>query len=87
MGPDRHVLTFPVNHGATLNVVAFASTDKPWPSETSFTLPATREECLADFEGFGSTIRRLIRMTTDKPDRVRSVHLPYFCPSHSFRIR
>lgn len=29
IGPNGHVLTFPVNHGQTLNIVAFRTTDKP----------------------------------------------------------
>ena len=70
MGPDRHVLTFPVNRGATLNLVAFVSTDRPWPSENYLTLPSTVEEALADFEGFGPNVLKLIKMT--QPDRVSS---------------
>jgi len=71
MGPNRHVLTFPVNHGATLNLVAFVTSDRDWPSETYLTLPTTQEEALADFDGFGPNVLELIKMTENKPDRVR----------------
>jgi salicylate hydroxylase len=30
MGSGSHVLTFPVNHGKTLNIVAFFSTTDEW---------------------------------------------------------
>lgn len=73
MGPDRHVLTFPVNHGATLNLVAFVTDKKEWPSDEHLTLPATREEALSDFEDFGPNVQKLIRMTKEKPDRVSSL--------------
>ncbi len=70
MGPDRHVLTFPVNHGLTLNLGAFVTNDQAWPSDVSLTLPTTRDDALADFSGFGPNVLKLIRLTTAKLDRV-----------------
>lgn len=34
MGPNNHVLTFPVNHGKTLNIVAFHTSEADWVSLT-----------------------------------------------------
>ena len=70
MGPGRHVLTFAVNHGRTLNLVAFVTSEKDWPSDVHLTLPATREEALEDFKDFSPSVQKLIRMTTAKPDKV-----------------
>jgi salicylate hydroxylase len=71
MGPGRHALTFPVNHGETLNLVAFVTDDKSWPSETRLTLPAAREDVLYDFRDFGPNVLKLIGMIKGAPDRVR----------------
>ncbi|KAH6844612.1 hypothetical protein B0I37DRAFT_398248 [Chaetomium sp. MPI-CAGE-AT-0009] len=72
-----HVLTFPVgNPGADqfLNLVAFVTdSNKFWPSQDArtFTLPATREDALRDFEqgGFSTTVQKLLRLTKDKMDK------------------
>ncbi len=71
MGPDRHVLTFPVDHGATLNLVAFVTSHEPWPADVAaLTLPATKEEALKDFAGFGPNVLKLIQLIKSTPDRV-----------------
>lgn len=62
MGPGRHVLTFPVNHGEILNVVAFVTNDKDWPDHSKSTLPAHREEAIKDFEGFGPNVMKLLHL-------------------------
>jgi salicylate hydroxylase len=79
MGHGRHVLTFPVGKPGGerfLNLVAFVTDpNESWPSQDarSFTLPATREDALRDFEqgGFSKTIQTLLRLTKDKMDKVR----------------
>ncbi|KAJ9133367.1 FAD/NAD(P)-binding domain-containing protein [Pleurostoma richardsiae] len=69
MGPDHHVLTFPVNHGKTLNLVAFVTDPGEWPSDTNLTLPSSREEALEDFKGFGPSVLNLIKLTGENSDR------------------
>ncbi|OAA65627.1 salicylate 1-monooxygenase SalA [Niveomyces insectorum RCEF 264] len=69
MGPDHHALTFPVNHGQTLNLVAFATTAEDWPSQTQLTLPATRDDALRDFAGFGPNVRGLLQRTSPQLER------------------
>jgi salicylate hydroxylase len=77
MGPDRHVLTFVVDHGKTLNLVAMVSTDEPWPDEKRHVLPSTREKALKDFEAFGPGVLSLIKLTKEHPDIVSiPTHLP-----------
>lgn len=66
MGPDGHVLTFPVNHGKTLNIVAFRTTQDEWPDTQRLTKPAERKELLRDFEGYGHSLIKLLELT--KPD-------------------
>ncbi|KAI1623077.1 salicylate hydroxylase [Exophiala viscosa] len=66
MGRDGHVLTFPVNHGQTLNIVAFRTTSDDWPDFQHLTKPGKREDVLRDFSEFGSNVKNLLRLT--KPD-------------------
>jgi len=60
MGQDGHVLTFPVNHGSTMNVVAFKTNSDPWPSSDKLTLPTTKEAAKKDFKDFGPTVKHII---------------------------
>lgn len=66
MGTGRHVLTFPVNHGSTLNLVAFVTKPDDWPDYSKTTLPAKREEAIKDFQGFGPNVMKLLDLV--KPD-------------------
>ncbi|KAK3704137.1 hypothetical protein LTR37_013977 [Vermiconidia calcicola] len=63
MGQDAHILTFPVNRGQILNIVAFRTTSEPWSDTTRLTKPARREELLEDFKGFNPTSLRLLELT------------------------
>ncbi|KAI5272571.1 putative salicylate hydroxylase [Aureobasidium subglaciale] len=62
MGQDGHVLTFPVNKGATMNVVAFKVDPGQWPSDTKLTLPSEKSHVYKDFEDFGATVHKIIDM-------------------------
>ena len=66
MGPDGHVLTFPVNHGKILNIVGFRTTSEDWPDSTRLTRHAKRSDALRDYSGYGSNVTRLLELT--KPD-------------------
>lgn len=70
MGPDGHVLTFPVNHGETLNIVAFRTTDKPWADLEKLTAPATRKEALERFAGYSKEVIGLLKLTNENLDTV-----------------
>ncbi|KAM5358517.1 hypothetical protein ACJZ2D_015206 [Fusarium nematophilum] len=65
-GNGGHIMTFPVNHGQTLNVVAFHTTTNDWPDHSKLTASSTREDALRDFDGFGHTITSLLKLA--KPD-------------------
>lgn len=69
MGQDGHVLTFPVNKGKTMNVVAFIVDPGEWPSSTKLTLPAKKQDCLKDFTNFGATVHKIIEMLEPDLDR------------------
>lgn len=70
MGPNCHVLTFPISNGQIFNLVAFVTDEKDWPDKSRLTLPATKEEILHDYRNFGPNVKKLISMIDEKPDRV-----------------
>lgn len=83
MGPDGHVLTFPIAHGTKLNVVAFRTTSDNWDYDRN-TKPSSREAALRDFAGFGKAVTRIIELTEEEPTVVCPNPLSsVFCPSQS----
>lgn len=74
LGQNRHVLTFPVDRGSTMNVVAFATNDREdWPSSSKVTLPTTKAEALDDFREFGQNVKNIIQLIPDRLERVGQV--------------
>lgn len=75
MGPGGHMLTFPVNHGQTLNIVAFHTTKDDWPDYQKLTRPAKREDALRDFEGYGNDVTNLLQLCQPTLDVWAIFHL------------
>lgn len=69
VGYDGHVLTFPIDHGRTLNVVAFRTHPTGrWEAGAEWIQPASKEAMKADFAGWGEEVQKLIGMM-EKCDR------------------
>lgn len=68
MGPNNHVLTFPVNHGQILNIVAFHTTEEDWPDYSRLTRPGRQEDALKDFQGYGPNVTELLKLTKAELD-------------------
>lgn len=67
LGEGGHVLTFPIEGGRTMNVVAFRTKgDGVWEDER-WVLPGRREDMLRDFEGWGDSVRSILSLM-EKPD-------------------
>ncbi|EMC92909.1 hypothetical protein BAUCODRAFT_266173 [Baudoinia panamericana UAMH 10762] len=62
LGQDGHVLTFPVDGGNTMNVVAFHTTREQWPDVKHLTMPSKKEHVYEDFKDFGPTVQKIIDM-------------------------
>lgn len=76
MGPNNHILTFPVNKGKTLNIVAFHTTPDFWAEYPRLTRQGSRDEMLRDFAGYAPNVMNLLKLT--EPDlNVVSI---LFCP-------
>lgn len=65
MGHGGHILTFPVQKGKTMNVVAF-NTSKTWDNE-QWVVTTSKADMQSDFEGWGSQVQAIIG-AMEKPD-------------------
>ncbi|GAM83866.1 hypothetical protein ANO11243_018560 [Dothideomycetidae sp. 11243] len=68
LGRDGHVLTFPVDHGATMNVVLFHTATAPWDALPRLTQPSTKEQVKRDFSHHGATVRKVIDLLEPQLD-------------------
>ncbi|KAH7104867.1 hypothetical protein BKA62DRAFT_816100 [Auriculariales sp. MPI-PUGE-AT-0066] len=59
-GHHGHVLTFPIEHGTTMNVVAFAS--KPEWQDNRWVVPSTKEELQHDFDGWSQHVKSILSL-------------------------
>jgi len=60
LGHHGHVLTFPIQHGDVMNVVAFASKDE-W-ADPRWVVGTTKEELEKDFAGWSAHVRAIVSM-------------------------
>ncbi|KAL2064814.1 hypothetical protein VTL71DRAFT_3954 [Oculimacula yallundae] len=65
LGRHGHILTFPIEQGETMNVVAFQSKEK-WEDER-WVLPMKKEDMFRDFEGWGYSVQHVLSLM-EKPD-------------------
>jgi len=68
LGPDAHILTFPINKGNTMNVVAFTTTREGWPDAHKSTRPATKQDALNDFKGWGKNVTHILNLLEENVD-------------------
>ncbi|TVY43531.1 6-methylsalicylic acid decarboxylase, partial [Lachnellula occidentalis] len=66
LGHHGHVLTFPIEKGKTMNVVAFRNKDGDWEDER-WVLPTKKEDMINDFAGWGESVQRIISLM-ENPD-------------------
>lgn len=67
LGSHGHVLTFPIEKGKTMNVVAFRTkADGKWEDE-KWVLPMKKEDMFNDFAGWGTSVQKILSLM-EKPD-------------------
>ncbi|KAE8442284.1 hypothetical protein EG329_003484 [Mollisiaceae sp. DMI_Dod_QoI] len=67
LGRHGHVLTFPIENGKTMNVVAFRTKmDGKWEDER-WVLPMKKEDMFNDFVGWGKSVQHILSLM-EKPD-------------------
>lgn len=75
LGKDRHILTFPIDGGDVINVVAFKTDRSQWPRRAileesePWTQKTTQEELLSDFPGWGSDMIKLLKCIPQPPSK------------------
>ncbi|OAP64239.1 hypothetical protein AYL99_00211 [Fonsecaea erecta] len=79
LGYGGHLVTFPIEQGKTLNVVAFRSASE-WKYGSNWVVPATVEDALEDFKEWSEPVKKLLSMLK-KPDKWGLFDLP---PAKSF---
>lgn len=63
LGQHGHILTFPIEGGKTMNVVAFhTKEDGKWDDER-WVLPMTKGKIFQDFQGWGETCQLVLEVT------------------------
>ncbi|KAF2229979.1 FAD/NAD(P)-binding domain-containing protein [Viridothelium virens] len=67
-GYGGYIITYPVDHGKLMNLVAIKPFTEPWPSDKPWTAPATREEMLHDFEGWNEKLLAMLN-TVKRPEK------------------
>lgn len=68
MGPNKHVLTFPVAKGALMNVVAFVSDPNDW-SEEKLTAPARKADVIESYAGWGPAVCAIADLLSENLDK------------------
>ncbi|KAG9233232.1 hypothetical protein BJ875DRAFT_51286 [Amylocarpus encephaloides] len=66
MGHHGHVLTFPIQKGETMNVVAFRTKDGDWDKK-EWVVSMKKEDMFKDFDGWGESVMKILPLM-EKPD-------------------
>jgi len=61
LGPEGHILTYPIDHGKSMNVVAFKNQYSPWEHE-EWVLKNKGAEFKRDFEGWGKPVQSILKV-------------------------
>ena len=67
MGEHGHVLTFPIEKGKTMNVVAFRTKENGKWEDERWVLPMEKEDMFTDFSGWGESVQKILSLM-EKPD-------------------
>ena len=62
IGKDRNVMTYPIDHGETLNVVAWNAASGDWDTD-DWVVPADPQKIAAEFAGWGETTTAIIKVS------------------------
>jgi salicylate hydroxylase len=66
LGPEGHILTYPIDHGKVMNVIAFKNLDTEWEHE-AWVLKNKGAEMKRDYEGWGEPVQAILRVSSVTP--------------------
>ena len=74
LGPGGSVLTYPINGGETLNVVAFQTTENGKWEHREWVLPNKRQEMLVAFKDWAAPVQSILEVCRSMPLPKRKLH-------------
>ncbi|KAJ5593787.1 monooxygenase [Penicillium hordei] len=69
VGPNAHLIHYPVANQTMVNVAAFVSDTKDWTDQTSLVQPATRIDAMNDFANWNTCLRAVVSFLPERIDR------------------
>ncbi|KAI0480310.1 salicylate 1-monooxygenase sala [Xylariaceae sp. FL0804] len=69
IGERANLLTLPIDHGRTLNLVAIVRDEGEWPDAQHLTAPAHKKDAMADFAHFGPAVNTKLELVNDDVDK------------------
>ena len=75
LGPGGHILTYPIEHGQMMNVVAFVDKDDDWEHE-QWVLKNKLAEMKQDFRGWGEPVQKILEASSRSCGHFVSVGQP-----------
>jgi salicylate hydroxylase len=76
LGYNGHVLTFPIESGKTMNVIAVRSNDAWLPEGSEWIVPTSREAMLRDFSEWGPDVKKIMQLLDNPSTWALFHHLP-----------
>ncbi|EED18000.1 monooxygenase, putative [Talaromyces stipitatus ATCC 10500] len=69
VGPNAHLIHYPVANETMVNIAAFVSDPEEWPDKLSLVGPATREEAMGYFANWNPGLRAVLGFMPENIDR------------------
>jgi salicylate hydroxylase len=84
LGPEGHILTYPIDHGKVMNVIAFKNQDTPWEIE-SWVVKSQGDAFKRDFEGWGKPVQSILQVQDPTSTRAHLANSGTFCSCSTAR--
>ena len=69
IGPNAHLIHYPVANQTMINATAFVTDPDEWPDDTQTVAPATRTAVETAFENWHPVVRKLVSLLPEKLDK------------------
>lgn len=69
LGPNAHLLHYPVANQTMINATAFISDNDEWPDNKQTVAPATRTQVETAFRGWNPVVRKLVSLLPENLDK------------------
>lgn len=69
IGPNAHLIHYPVANQTMINATAFVTDPDDWPDDTQTVAPATRTDVEIAFQSWNPVVRKLVSLLPEKLDK------------------